>query len=44
MISAQDVRNAFLWPNAKELLGVSFRGTLYRNDKLVRRLERLVTE
>lgn len=44
MISTQDVRTAFLWPNAMELSGVSFQGTLYRSDKLVRQLERLVTE
>ena len=44
MITEQIVREAFRWPLAKELAGESFKGTLYRQDRLVERLEKLVSE
>lgn len=44
MITEQTVREAFRWPCAEELSGESFEGNLYRDDKLVKQLERLVTE
>ena len=44
MITEQVVCEAFRWPLAKELSGESFKGTMYRRDGLIERVEKLVSE
>jgi len=44
VITEQVVCDAFRWPLAKELSGKFFKGTLYRQDRLVERLEKLISE